>query len=265
MHNGMRDSRRVDHQALTQGAFSGATGFAKAAPLVVLDTVILAAIVDLARRLMLPTGAASPYIVGTVEAALNVFVFAPLMIAAHRYSVAGMVTPRLSGSLAGPIFGRFVKASLILAMITVAGYGGGAFFSGVLGPPLGTAVFFMAFAATIALAVRFGPLFPAISVNAEGARWGAAWRDTSGHGWPIFFVLALCSLPFIFLGLPLEAAMREVEPLRVAGLMLTLIRAAIETGWTLVLACAAGLIYKELARELLLPPPSGNASGGNDG
>jgi hypothetical protein len=265
MHGDMRDSRRVDHQALTQGAFSGAMAFAKAAPLVVLDTVILAAIVDLSRRLMLPTGSASPYVIGTLEAILNVFVFAPMMIAAHRYSIAGMVTPRLTGSLAGPIFGRFVKASLILSLITVAGYGGGAFFSEALGPPLGTAVFFMAFAATIALAVRFGPLFPAISVNAEGARWGAAWRDTSGHGWPIFFVLALCSLPFIFLGLPLEAAMREVEPLRVAGLILTLIRAMIETGWTLVLACAAGLIYKALARELLLAPPSGSASGGNDG
>ena len=250
----MRDGRRVDHQALTQGAFSGATGFAKAAPLVVLDTVILAAIVDLARRLMLPSGSASPHVIGTVEAMLNVFVFAPMMIAAHRYSVAGMVTPRLSRSLAGPIFGRFVKASLILSLITVAGYAGGAFFSEALGPPLGTAVFFMAFAATIALAVRIGPLFPAISVNAAGAGWGAAWRDTSGHGWAIFFVLALCSLPFIFLGLPLETAMREVGTLRVAGLILTIVRAIIETGWTLVLACAAGLIYKELARELLLPP-----------
>lgn len=265
MHGDMRDSRRVDHQALTQGAFSGAMAFAKAAPLVVLDTLILAALVDLARRLMLPTGSASPYLIGTVEAVLNVFVFAPMMIAAHRYSVAGMLTPRLTGSLAGPIFGRFVKASLILALITVAGYAGGAFLSEALGPPLGTAVFFMAFAATIALSVRVGPLFPAISVNANGARWGAAWRDTAGHGWPIFFVLAICSLPFILLGLPLEAAMREVETLRVAGLILTLVRAVIETGWTLVLACAAGLIYKELARELLLAPPSGSASGGNHG
>ena len=118
----MRDSRRVDHQALTQGAFSGAAAFAKAAPLVVLDTVILAALVDLARRLLLPTGATSPYLVGTLEAVLGVFVFAPMIIAAHRYSVAGMLTPRLTGSLAGPIFGRFVKTSLILSLITVAGY-----------------------------------------------------------------------------------------------------------------------------------------------
>ena len=265
MRGFMRDGRRVDHQALTQGAFSGATAFARAAPLVVLDTIILAAIVDLARRLILPAATTSPYVMGTIEAVLNVFVFAPMMIAAHRYSVAGMVTPRLSGSLIGPIFGRFVKASLILSLITVAGYAGGAFFSEALGPPLGTAVFFMAFAVTIALAVRIGPLFPAISVNAAGAGWGTAWRDTAGHGWPIFFVLALCSLPFIFLGLPLEAAMREVETLRVAGLILTILRAVIETGWTLVLACAAGLIYKELARELLLPPSSGNASGGQNG
>lgn len=262
----MRDGRRVDHQALTQGAFSGAAAFAKAAPLIVLDTMLLAACVDLTRRLMLPTGSASPYLVGTLEAMLNVFVFAPMMIAAHRYSVAGILTSRLAGSLAGPTFGRFIRASLILSLITVAGYAGGAFVSEALEPPLGTAVFFMAFAATIALSVRVGPLFPAISVNANGARWGAAWRDTAGHGWRIFFVLAICSLPFILLGLPLETAMREVQVLRVAGLMLTLVSAAIETGWTLVLACAAGLIYKELARELLLaPPPSSKASGGRDG
>ena len=124
-----------------------------------LDTVILAALVDLARRLLLPTGATSPYLVGTLEAVLGVFVFAPMIIAAHRYSVAGMLTPRLTGSLAGPIFGRFVKTSLILSLITVAGYAGGAFLSEALDPPLGTAVFFMAFAATIALSVRLGPLF----------------------------------------------------------------------------------------------------------
>ena len=156
MRGFMRDGRRVDHQALTQGAFSGATAFARAAPLVVLDTIILAAIVDLARRLILPAATTSPYVMGTIEAVLNVFVFAPMMIAAHRYSVAGMVTPRLSGSLIGPIFGRFVKASLILSLITVAGYGGGAFLSEALGPPLGTAVFFMAFAATIALVPVLG-------------------------------------------------------------------------------------------------------------
>ena len=190
----MRDSRRVDHQALTQGAFSGAAAFAKAAPLVVLDTVILAALVDL-RPASVAADGRHLALSGRVRwrRVLGVFVFAPMIIAAHRYSVAGMLTPRLTGSLAGPIFGRFVKTSLILSLITVAGYAGGAFLSEALDPPLGTAVFFMAFAATIALSVRLGPLFPAISVNANGAGWGAAWRDTAGYGWRIFFVLAICS------------------------------------------------------------------------
>jgi len=250
----MMSARTIETQAVVRSAFEDAAVVARAMPLVLFDTVLLAVILGIARRVFLTEASGlSPLAIGSIEVLLNVLVLAPMSVALHRFVLMGEVTPRLAAALSSRPLGAFVRASLILSALTLVGYFGGAALGGVFGPPASTMIVLAAFALTILLSVRLTLLFPAIAVEAPGARWPLAIIDSAGHGWQIFLVLALCSIPFLFLGLPLDGLLREVAPLRPAGLILAILGAVLEVAWTVVLVIAAARLYQALGQRLKQP------------
>jgi hypothetical protein len=250
----MMSARTIDIQAVVRSAFEDAATSARAMPLVLLDTVLLAAILGVVRRVFLneATGL-SPLAIGSLEVLINVLVLAPMSIALYRFILMGEIAPRLNAALRSPPLGAFVRASLVVSGLTLVGYFGGAALGAALGPPASTMVVVAAFALTILLSVRLTLLFPAIAVEAPGARWPLAIIDSAGHGWQILFVLALCSIPFLFLGLPLDGLLREIAPLRPAGLILAILGAVLEVAWTAVLVIAAARLYQALGQRLKRP------------
>jgi hypothetical protein len=250
----MMSARSIDIQAVVRGAFEDAAVSARAMPLVVLDTILLAAVFGIARRVFLTEATGlSPLVIGSIEVLLNVLVLAPLSIALYRFVLMGEIAPRLGTVLRSAPLGAFVRASLVVSGLTLVGYFGGAALGAAFGPPASTMIVLAAFALTILISIRLTLLFPAIAVEAPGARWPLAIIDSAGFGWQILFVLALCSIPFLFLGLPLDGLLREIAPLRPAGLILALVGAVLEVAWTIVLVIAAARLYRALGQRLKQP------------
>ncbi|MCZ7642386.1 MAG: hypothetical protein M5U33_06165 [Pseudorhodoplanes sp.] len=55
----------------------------------------------------------------------------------------------------------------------------------------------------VIVALRVLILFPAIAVDAPGARWRNAYFDTKGHTWRVFGISVLTALPALLVALPL--------------------------------------------------------------
>lgn len=250
----MADARTIDVYGVSERALKGALAFARATPVLLLDTLILAVVVGTARRLLLGDAAHSPYLTASVEAVANVLVFAPLTLAAHRFALEGVATPKLGEAWRAATFAAFLKASLVVSALSLGLYFGGALVAEALPEPFATTAFLAAFTASIALTVRLTLLFPAIAVGAPGAGFARALADSAGRGWPIFLALVTCSAPFLVFGLMLEGAAREVAPMRPAGLILAALRAAIDVAWTIVLAHAAAGMFRILADRLARAP-----------
>lgn len=247
-------ARSIDIQDIARRAFEDSAVSARALPLVMLDTVLLATVVGVARRVFLTEAAGlSPLFIGSIEVLLNVAVLAPLSVALHRFVLMGEITPRMSVALSRAALLPYMRASLAVSGLTLIAYFGGAAFSALFAPPLGTMMMLSFFALTVLISVRLTLLFPAIASEAPGARWPRAIADTSGHGWRIFFVLALCSLPFLFVGLPLDGLLREIDPLRPAGLILAVVGAILEVAWTVVLVIAAARMFQAVGVLLKRP------------
>lgn len=250
----MADSRAIDVYAVSHGAFLGALAGARAMPVFALDVVVLATLVETARRLAFAGGGQSPWLAASVEMFTNVLVLAAITFATYRFALRGEVGRGFRAAWAHPAFGAFLKGSLLVSALTLGLYFLGALLAERLPQPFATAAFLAAFLASIALYVRLALYFPALAVAAPGARLLRALADGAGCGWKMFLVLATCSAPFLFVGLMLEGAAREVAPMRPAGLILAGLRSALDVAWTLTLAHAAAGLYRLLADRLTRAP-----------
>lgn len=256
----MADPRAIDVYAVSRGAATGALAGARATPVFVLDVIVLATIVETAQRVTFGSAEFSPWLMASVEMATNVLVLAPLTFATYRSALLGEVG-RGVGVARGfgaawrhPDFGPFLKGSLFVSALSLGFYLTGALLGGLLPQPFATTAFLAAFVASVALTVRLALYFPALAIAAPGARLARAVADSAGRGWTIFLVLGACSAPFLFLGLWLEGAAREIEPLRPAGLILSGLRSSLDVAWTLVLTHAAAALYRTLADRLTRAP-----------
>ncbi|TVR08935.1 MAG: hypothetical protein EA385_08745 [Salinarimonadaceae bacterium] len=250
----MAESRAIDVYAVSQGAGTGALAAARAMPVFVLDVIVLATIVETAQRIVFGQAELSAWLMASIELVMNVLVLAPLTFATYRFALLGEVGSSLTKAWAHPAFAAFLKGSLLVSALSLGLYFSGALLGAMLPQPFATTVFLAAFAASVALSVRLALYFPALATAAPGARLFRAFADSAGHGWKVFLVLAVCSAPFLFVGLALEGAAREVEPMRPVGLILAGLRSAVDVGWTLVLALAAAGLYRILADKLLKAP-----------
>lgn len=247
-------ARSIDTQAIVRRTFEDTPISVRALPLVMLDTVLLATIVGVARRVFLtPESGLSPLAIGSIEVLINVLVLAPLSVALYRFVLMGEITPRMIHALASPPLMGFIRASLAVSALTLVGYFGGAALAEAFPAPLGTMIILASFALTILLSVRLTLLFPAIATQAPGAHWPRAIADTAGHAWRIFVVMALCSIPFLFVGLPLDGLLREIDPIRPAGIILAVLGAVLEVAWTVVLVIAAARMFQAIGFRLKQP------------
>ena len=197
---------------------------------------------------------------------INAFLIAPLAIAVHRYVLLSEVTSGYSIDPSNPRYLRFVTFSLaILLMFAVPGWILDALYSPptidpktdpkILEESLGLSiaiplVIVAVLIPLIIVVLRRIILFPAIAVDAAGASWNNAQRDTKGHSWRVAFVFICVTIPLIVIELPFIFPMDPSSP-KLTGLLIvgTIIAVPVVCAY----AAAASHLFRALADNLTRP------------
>jgi hypothetical protein len=188
-------------------------------------------------------------IVGAVSGIVEGGLLAPLAIAVHRYVLLGEVTRRYPLDPSSPRYWRFLGYAILLnAIWFIPGIVQGLTPDIAAAPMWLNSVVVVLFIAIIVVAVRRAILFPAIAVDAPGASWSNARRDTQGSSWGVAFILFCTLLPVVILLVPLVL----LKPQLGGGhrLAYTVVSAVPQFLILCVLAAAASHIYRALANDL---------------
>ncbi len=183
---------------------------------------------------------------------------APLAIAVHRYVLLGELTDRYPLDPFNARYVRFAGFAVLVNLLWSLPGVIGAYVPNVQQTPgigasleiVGTALF----VTIIIVVVRRVILFPAVAVDAPGATWSNARRDTKGSSWRVAFILFLVALPavivvvalFYFLGAGFAGANQ---------LTFTLLRSLIAVPTLCAFAAAASHIFRARADNLARPVP----------
>jgi hypothetical protein len=137
-----------------------------------------------------------------VSAILSAVLFAPLAIVTHRFVLLGETTNRYPLDPFSARYVRFVGYAILFKLALVLPNTLTSLESQL---PLGevtTTVFSLATTVltvvVFIVAVRRIILFPAIAVDAPGATWSNARRDTKGSSWRVLFIFICTALPELF-------------------------------------------------------------------
>ena len=200
--------------------------------------------------------------VSLVSAAL----LAPLAIAVHRFVLLGETTQRYPLEPNSRRFQRFVGFAILVKFLflfpnlieTLAA--GPAKQDPLAAGAVGVLVFALEITFTI-IVLRRAILFPAVAVDAPGATWSKAGRDTKGSSWRVAFIFVLTALPMMIVGaalyLPLLGAQGETSA--TARLFLSVVSAIIEVPALSAFAAAASHIYRARADLMTRPEAFGSA------
>ena len=124
---------------------------------------------------------------------------APLAIVVHRYVLLGELTDRYPLDPFNARYVRFVGFAVLVNVLwslpsVIEGYMLDLQQTLGIGSSLGIAS--IALSVTIIIVVvRRVILFPAVAVDAPGATWSNARRDTKGSSWRVAFILFFVALP----------------------------------------------------------------------
>jgi hypothetical protein len=200
-----------------------------------------------------------PYALGTspwlpvfivVSSIVSSLLLAPLAIVVHRYVLLGEVTTRYPLDPFNARYLRFVGFAVLLKILwslpTInQGYGVGA---------LGLVISAL-FIIIVIVTVRRAILFPAIAIDAPGATWSNARRDTKGSSWRVAFIFVLVALPDVLLFLPYLSLGPGLNGFD--RLMLSLWQSILTLLTLCAFAAAASHIYRARANTLAWPagPP----------
>jgi len=139
-----------------------------------------------------------------VSAVLTAVLFAPLAIVTHRFVLLGETTNRYPLDPFSARYVRFVGFAILFKLALVLPNTLMSLQSQISENPAATAVFTVAtFVLTIIVfivTVRRIILFPAIAVDAPGATWSNARRDTKGISWRVAFIFVCAALPQMIFG-----------------------------------------------------------------
>lgn len=188
-----------------------------------------------------------------VSAVLSATLFAPLAIVTHRFVLLGETTNRYPLDPFSARYVRFVgfailfKLALVLPNTLMS-----------LESQLPAAAAFQ-FATSIAsvfvviVAVRRIILFPAIAIDAPGATWSNAQRDTKGSSWRVLFIFVCTALPELIvsavIGLML-ASRPEFESGGGSPVLLFLIVPLVAMPTVCAFAAAASHVFRARADSL---------------
>jgi hypothetical protein len=185
-----------------------------------------------------------------VQAAL----LAPLAIAVHRYVLLNERCHDLQQVIWNGRFLQFVayafafnilgEVSVLLALLSS---GDQILFTLIL-------LIFVFLVAVLAIKVglRTVILFPAIAVEARGAGWLNAIKDTTGHGWRVLLVLICTSIPILLLEIAL-LWYEPIEPLSMK-LLVAIAHSVLLALWIGLLAAAASYLFLAYSNRLGRPP-----------
>jgi hypothetical protein len=191
---------------------------------------------------------------GFLLGVLRSFLLTPIMIAAHRYILLGEVSAAYRLDPAAPdfrmFFGWLVALSAMSAMTSLV-------YALVLAASpwivITAAVFIVGMVLMIGITARLSILFPAIAVGAPGAAARNAWADTKGHGFGIFWLFVVASLPLLaFVMLELLALgpgmLDRGSRLSVVDLI---IGSPIQAALVILYVAIASRLFQALARRLI--------------
>lgn len=188
--------------------------------------------------------------------ALQAVAVTPLAIAVHRYVLLGEVFQNDSQLIDNSRYVQFaayafgynviIEIPLILA-----------FFSNsdeILFTLLLLALVLALLILVIKIGLRTIILFPAIAVDAAGANWLNAMRDTTGHTWRVLLILGCVSAPLLSLVEAILVWSTEPSVDRVVKTTLTILESGVITFWIACLAAAASYIFLAYTNRLGRPP-----------
>ncbi len=182
---------------------------------------------------------------------------APLAIAVHRYVLLGEVTGRYP---LDPFSARYVRFVGFAILIKILWSLPSLIQSFMRKSPEETGVEALLgfvelalFIVVLVVTVRRVILFPAIAVDAPGATWSNARRDTKGSSWRVAFIFVCVAVPGTILGGLLYWALLSGGLGNANQLFFSLLGAIVEIPMLCAFAAAASHIFRSRADTLARP------------
>jgi hypothetical protein len=241
-------------------AWSDAFSVISAMPLVVGIALAITIVVSLLGFALMPNAyalGATPWLLvfTFVFSIIQALLLAPLAIVVHRYVLLGEVTDRYPLDPSSTRYMRFVSFAILIKLL---GAIPGAIESFVphssTNPDLTivTGIVMVVLLVIIAvIVVRRAILFPAIAIDAPGATWSNARRDTKGSSWRAFFIFVCVALPAVIISIPLWYVMLRSGVGAGGRLMFAIVGSVVEIPTLCAFAAAASHIYQARADSLM--------------
>jgi hypothetical protein len=188
---------------------------------------------------------------------------APLAIAVHRYVLLGETTSRYPLDPFSARYVRFVGFAILVKILWSLPSLIQSFMWDTPEDTGATALLglveFVLFVVVVIVTVRRVILFPAIAVDAPGATWSNARRDTKGSSWRVAFIFVCVALPGTILGGLLYWALLSGGLGNANQLFFALLGAIVEIPMLCAFAAAASHIFRSRADTLAQPVVSPGA------
>lgn len=182
---------------------------------------------------------------------------APLAIAMHRYVLLGEVAQRYP---LDPFNARYVRFAGFAVLVNVLSSIPGVFESYMLDMQKspGTVallglISFALFVTIMVVLVRRVILFPAVAVDAAGATWSNARRDTKGSSWRVAFILFFVTVPAVIVAGLLYFLLLKPGHASENQLTFTVLRSLLAVPTLCAFAAAASHIFRARADNLAQP------------
>ncbi len=241
-------------------AWSDAFSVISAMPLVVGIALAIMIVVSLLGFALMPNAyvlGATPWVLvfTVVFSIVQALLIAPLAIVVHRYVLLGEVTDRYPLDPSSARYMRFVSFAILIKLLGVIPSILEAFMpdprqSPGLAAMIGMALLVLLVVIVIVV-VRRVILFPAIAIDAPGATWTNARRDTKGSSWRAFFIFVCVAVPAIIISVPLWYVMLRSGFGAGSRLMFAIVGSVVEIPTLCAFAAAASHIYQARADSLM--------------
>jgi hypothetical protein len=185
---------------------------------------------------------------------VEVLLLAPLAIIVHRYVLLGELTSTYPLDPSSTRYMRFVSFAILVRILGIIP---GSIENFLPDPrqnfalaAAGALAVLLSSIVVAVVVVRRAILFPAIAIDAPGANWTNAGRDTKGSSWRVAFILVCAALPAVFVSIPLWYLRLRYEFSPANQLMLSIISAVVDIPTVCAFAAAASHIYRLRADAL---------------
>lgn len=188
---------------------------------------------------------------------IQALLLAPLAIVVHRYVLLGEVTDRYPLDPSSARYMRFVSFAILVKLLgAVPGIIDALMPDRQDNPSLAFALgiaILALFVVIIVVVVRRAILFPAIAIDAPGASWSNAARDTKGSSWRVGFIFVCTALPAVIISIPLWYLMLRAGFSPGSRLMFSIVGSVVDIPTLCAFAAAASHIYRARADSLTGP------------